>query len=109
MFKLRCIFMVEYANIHHLLYSLVFTFSKLAQCVYRKCSATCPSPEDDRKRIFGGEEESLSSSSTLSLPKPIFNRTSYCCQDNLCNAGERSAYLSVGVVLLALVMHQVVD
>ena len=61
---------------------------KLAQCVYRKCSSSCPSSEEDRARLFGGNGENgvVTSSKLLGgLPTLLFNRTSYCCDTNLCN------------------------
>ena len=72
-------------------------------------AATCPSEEDDQKRIFGGGEESLSSIGALTLPKLVFNRTSYCCEDNLCNAGDRSMLVSVGVIGIALAVNAIVE
>ena len=81
---------------------------KLAQCVYRKCSTKCPTVEEDRQRIFGGDEEIASSSSSLKLlgqlPKPVFNRTSYCCDSNLCNQATDKRV--IGYLLLALLLVQ---
>ena len=81
----------------------------LAQCVYRKCANECPSVEEDRERIFGGDSvEDVSSSEGKGrlnllgrLPTPIFNRTSYCCSTNLCNYAEKSA-VKIGFGLLAM-------
>ena len=47
---------------------------RLAQCVYRKCAAACPSREDDAARAFGGG----AAVGRGGLPAPVFNRTSYC-------------------------------
>ena len=80
---------------------------KLAQCVYRKCASTCPSREDDEARVFGGPVDSISSAGTLSLPMPYFNRTSYCCEDNLCNSGERRGMIAVGFIGLALAVNAI--
>eukprot|EP01082_Thalassiosira_pseudonana_P010982 g9936.t1 g9936 contig4:911082-911582(+) len=66
---------------------------KLAQCVYRKCAAECPTLEEDQARTFGGDYFVVGSASTTSIGRqqtPVFNRTSYCCTDNLCNSGERT-------------------
>ncbi|KAL3779843.1 hypothetical protein HJC23_005769 [Cyclotella cryptica] len=72
---------------------------KLAQCVYRKCAAKCPSVEEDRKRLFGGGSESN--------PKLYFNRTSYCCQDNLCNSGRRQRMIAAFFIGIALAVNAI--
>ena len=74
---------------------------KLAQCVYRKCASICPSPEDDRGRTFGGGDDS----STLleKMPTPVFNRTSYCCDTNLCNQAAKELSGAGAISLLVLV------
>ena len=62
---------------------------KLAQCVYRKCSSRCPTKEDDREKIFGEDDDR-------------FNRTSYCCDTNLCNADRKLC--GWGLVILLFVI-----
>lgn len=74
---------------------------KLAQCVYRKCAAACPSAGDDAPRAFGGGDPEERGG----LPAPVFNRTSYCCETNLCNHAATSrrlaSWLTVSGVLVA--------
>ena len=79
---------------------------KLAQCVYRKCASRCPTLEEDRTRTFGGDEDDLGQAEASSKlqPTPIFNRTSYCCNTDICNVGERRGGSGL-IVLLAMVMY----
>ncbi|KAL9191396.1 hypothetical protein ACHAXT_001102 [Thalassiosira profunda] len=74
---------------------------KLGQCVYRKCSSTCPTVEQDRTRTFGGDEEDFLLGK---LPTPVFNRTSYCCDTNLCNGADGRGLSALVVVLTAGVL-----
>jgi hypothetical protein len=78
---------------------------KLAQCVYRKCSATCPIVEEVKAKTLGEGENATSSAPSSTPPEPSLNRTSYCCQDNLCNDGERKAFLFVGVIGVAIAVN----
>lgn len=73
----------------------------LAQCVYRKCASRCPSIEEDMARRFGGEENDGTTSLALLglVSTPIFNRTSYCCDTNLCN----HAHIKSGLVTIPLI------
>lgn len=84
---------------------------KLAQCVYRKCASRCPTLEEDRARTFGGDEDVLgqAEASTKLQPTPIFNRTSYCCNDtDLCNeSGKRRGGMIV--LLIIMIYHVVVE
>ncbi len=73
---------------------------RLAQCVYRKCAYECPTEEEDRARMFGGEEGGSSSLKLLGkIPPPLYNRTTYCCDSNLCNSGNEAAK-QVGFILV---------
>ena len=73
---------------------------KLAQCIYRKCASRCPTLEEDLARTFGGDNEDESLSLQLGrLPTPVFNRTSYCCDTNLCNKADK---MSVGMIFISL-------
>ena len=63
---------------------------KLAQCVYRKCASRCPTKEEDREKIFDEDDDR-------------FNRTSYCCDTNLCNSTDRKL-CGWGLVILLLVI-----
>jgi len=85
---------------------------KLAQCVYRKCASRCPTLEEDRERTFGGDEDDLgqAEASTKLQPTPIFNRTSYCCNTNLCNeSGLRRGGSGLIVLLIMMIYHVVVE
>lgn len=79
---------------------------KLAQCVYRKCGNTCPSSDADRARSFGGDDGQqqgdVASSKLLGkLPTPVFNRTSYCCDTNLCNG---AVSFGIGTLLVTCIV-----
>ena len=84
---------------------------KLAQCIYRKCASRCPTPEEDRARTFGGDEDDLGQEEASSKlagqpPTQIFNRTSYCCNTDLCNEGEkRLCGLGLIVLLIMTIYH----
>lgn len=87
---------------------------RLAQCVYRKCANDCPTEEEDRARIFGGVNGESSSFELLGrMPPPVYNRTSYCCDSNLCNSGNEAVtqvgFISVlSIVAVAYVVNIVV-
>lgn len=66
---------------------------KLAKCVYRKCSSRCPSQEEQEKRVFIRVEEKLGDN--------FWNRTSYCCDSNLCNVRHRTQ-VTCGFLLVVL-------
>jgi len=86
---------------------------KLAQCVYRKCASRCPTLEEDMARTFGGDDDDRgqAEASTKLQPRPIFNRTSYCCNDtDLCNeAGKRRGGMGLIVLLIIMIYHVVVE
>eukprot|EP00986_Skeletonema_menzelii_P001594 scaffold419_cov147-Skeletonema_menzelii.AAC.8 len=64
---------------------------KLGQCVYRKCSSTCPSLAEDRLRDFNVTDDAFGSVRS-------FNRTSSCCDTNLCNAARSNRHIIVFAV-----------
>jgi len=80
---------------------------KLAQCVYRKCGSKCPSIDEDEARIFGGDTENGGTSSKLlgKMPTPVFNRTSYCCNTNLCNqaSDKLDGWRTVSVLAMSII------
>ncbi len=72
---------------------------KLSQCVYRKCSQTCPSFAEDQLRDFNVTDDAFGLSRT-------FNRTSFCCDANLCNAAMGKSFtflITVTVVIASIV------
>ena len=71
---------------------------KLGQCVYRKCSQACPSFEQDRLRDFNVTDDAFGSVRT-------FNRTSFCCDTNLCNAAMSKScnfLITVTIVIVSI-------
>lgn len=64
---------------------------KLGKCVYRKCSHECPSFDEDRVRDFNVTDDAFGS-------VRAFNRTSFCCNTNLCNAGRSNRHIIVLVI-----------
>ena len=82
---------------------------KLAQCVYRKCASRCPTLEEDMTRTFGGDEDDLGQAEASTKlgqpPTTIFNRTSYCCNTDLCNESRERMNRMGLIVLLAMVMY----
>ena len=87
---------------------------KLAQCVYRKCASRCPTVEEDKTRTFGGDKDDLgqeeeSAKLGQSPPTPIFNRTSYCCNTDVCNVGKRRGGSVLIISLIMMIYHVVVE
>ena len=72
--------------------------------VYWKCTSSCPSNKEDRARLFSGNSETgvVTSSKLLwGLPIPLFNRTSYCCDTNLCNQAPSGCPVSLLMTFVA--------
>ena len=69
---------------------------KLAQCLYRKCGQTCPSIDENRARTFGGDDAMIGGP-----PAPVFNRTSHCCDTNLCNQARSGCPISLIMTIVA--------
>ncbi len=77
---------------------------KLGQCVYRKCSQTCPSFAEDQLRDFNATDDAFGSSVLT------FNRTSFCCNDtNLCNEamGKSCNFLIAMTIVLVSIAFAV--
>ena len=66
---------------------------KVGQCVYRKCSDRCTTFEEDKLRHFNVIDTNGMSRT--------YNRTSFCCDSNLCNAASNS--FSFSFVMAAVV------
>ena len=74
---------------------------KLAQCVYRKCAPACPTLQEQEREIFSRPEINYEDYSRIIAKDMLWNRTAYCCTENLCNAGAKLR-IRIGLVVVSL-------